>query len=358
MTSQWPTIKKIIASYNDSATLIWPNEKGNIFSANTGVLLQDKQGEVIAHNRVAAEILNLKLEELCRAQSIRDLWKTQDYPLPFENTCFIKTVKTGRSHSEILIIQFQNGEQRRLLFNSQPLFHIRETEPFSVVTYIVDLTESELPHKMTEEVTKDFSETLIEAQERERTRIGHELHDNINQILSVIKLFLNMLTPENENEKKIVTKSREYIFIAIEEIRKLSQELVVPQLIEKSLTGSIQRLVDDLSISSDIKIKFTHSDENELLSPGKKITIFRIIQEQLKNILQYSKAQHIEISLQYKGNLAELIIKDDGVGFDATQTRKGIGLSNIYERSRFYNGTVEVQTKPGEGCTLIVSIPV
>jgi signal transduction histidine kinase len=358
MKRQLPTIKKIIAFNNDGDDLFLPGEKENIFSANTGVLLQDKQGEVIAYNQEAVEILKLNPEDLCRPHCIRDLWKTQDYPVPFENTCFIKTFKTGKSNSELLIIQFQNGEKRRILLSSQPLFHFRETEPFSVVTNITDITENKLSHKIKEEVANEFFETLIDVQEKERTRIGHELHDNVNQILSVIKLFLNMLTPENENEKMIVTKSREYIFIAIEEIRKLSQELVVPQLIEKSLTESIQRLVDDLSISSDIKIKFTHDHENDLLSPGKKITIFRIIQEQLKNIMQYSKAKCINISLEYNDNHAELIIKDDGVGFDVTHTRKGIGLSNIYERSRFYNGGVDIQSRPGEGCTIIVRMPV
>src|SRR5436190_2749156 len=77
---------------------------------------------------------------------------------------------------------------------------------------------------------KEMSETVIRVQEQERTQIGHELHDNVNQILSTVKLFVDMLTPANKEESKIKAKSLEYVMLAIEEIRKLSKELVVPQL--------------------------------------------------------------------------------------------------------------------------------
>jgi signal transduction histidine kinase len=214
------------------------------------------------------------------------------------------------------------------------------------------LTEEKLERQ------KEVSEMVIHVQEKERTRIGHELHDNVNQILSTTKLFVDMLVPDNNDQKKIKEKSLQYIMLAIEEIRKLSKEMVVPQLKEKGLITSIQALIEDIHLSTPVKIKFLHDQENDLLSSGKKVSLFRIVQEQLKNILKHSKAKCIDICLQTKDNYIQLVIKDNGVGFDSSKTHRGIGLSNIYERTRFYNGDVVLQTKPGEGCTLKVEIPV
>ena len=121
--------------------------------------------------------------------------------------------------------------------------------------------------------------------------------------------------------------------------------------------GSIQSLIEDIHFSDVIKIKFTHDHENELLSPAKKMTLFRIAQEQLKNILKHSSAKQVDVYLQCKYNNVQLTIKDDGIGFDPEHTSRGIGLSNIHERTRFYNGDVEIKTSKGKGCILMVTIP-
>ena len=234
--------------------------------------------------------------------------------------------------------------------------------PVKMIGSLQDVSEiKKLENQLLEEQLKrqiEVSETVIRVQEKERTNIGYELHDNVNQILSTVKLYIDMLTPANKREKEIKGKSLEYIMLAIEDIRKLSKELVVPQLNGNGLIGSIQALIEDIHFSSIIRIKFTHDQENELLSPGKKITLFRIVQEQLKNILKHSSAKHVEIYLQCKNNDVQLTIKDDGVGFNPKQSPRGIGLSNIHERTRFYNGNVDIKTSAGKGCILIVTIPI
>ena len=234
--------------------------------------------------------------------------------------------------------------------------------PVKMIGSLQDITGlKELENQLMEEKLqrqKEISETVIRVQEKERTRIGHELHDNVNQILSTVKLFIDMLTPAGQEEKEIKKKSLDYIVTAIDEIRKLSKELVEPQLNQNGLVASIDTLVEDIHLSTCIKIKFTHNQENDLLSPGKKVTLFRIIQEQLKNILKHSKANQVDINLQSTVSTTNLTIRDNGIGFDLRQTHRGIGLSNIYERTRFYNGSVDIQTTLGKGCCLNISIPV
>jgi PAS domain S-box-containing protein len=233
--------------------------------------------------------------------------------------------------------------------------------PVKMIGSLQDVTAyKELEDKLTQEKLdrqKEISETVIRVQENERTRIGQELHDNVNQILGTVKLFVDMLTPSGENEKIIKEKSVTYLVSAIEEIRKLSKELVAPELKEKGLLESINRLIEDIRLTTSIQVKFIHDQENELISRSKKITLFRIVQEQLKNILKYSQASHVDIVLQCKNSNLQLLIKDNGVGFDMKQIRRGIGISNIHDRVKFYNGTMKIESEPGKGCSLEVFIP-
>jgi PAS domain S-box-containing protein len=240
-------------------------------------------------------------------------------------------------------VVYENGLPVKMIGSLQDVSEIKKLEDM--------LTEEKLQRQ------KEISETVIRVQEKERTRIGHELHDNVNQILSTTKMFVEMLTPANEEEKKIKERSIEYLLSSIEEIRKLSKELVMPQFKEKGLVESIYGVIDDIQLSSPLRIRFIHDVENDLLSPGKKITFFRIVQEQLKNILKYSKAKQVDICLHCKDENAQLVIKDDGIGFDPKQTQKGIGLSNIHDRTRFYNGSVDIDSAPGKGCIITVTIP-
>jgi PAS domain S-box-containing protein len=204
---------------------------------------------------------------------------------------------------------------------------------------------------------KEISEIMVKAQETERTRIGHELHDNVNQLLSATKLFVDYLTPVGKEQRLVKQKSIDYIQLTIDEIRKLSKELVAPSLKEKGLVQSIRGLVEDIEMVDAMKIRFEHDEENDQLSNGKKVAIFRIAQEQLKNILKHSHAKNTMISLFASDKQVKMVIADDGEGFNPQQTYQGIGLGNIRERVNFYNGTVDIQSARGHGCKLTVIIP-
>lgn len=240
-------------------------------------------------------------------------------------------------------VVYENGLPVKMIGSLQDMTSLKEMENM--------LMEEKLERQ------KEISETVITVQEKERTRIGHELHDNVNQILSTVKLLVDMISASGKEQKELKTKSLDYIALAIEEIRKLSKELVAPQLIGNGLVNSISTLIGDIQLSNVIKITFNHDNESESLSPGIKVTIFRIVQEQIKNILKYSKAENAEISLQSNTGETQLIIKDDGIGFDIRQTPRGIGFSNIYERTRFYDGLVSIESAPGKGCVVRVTFP-
>lgn len=240
-------------------------------------------------------------------------------------------------------VVYENGLPVKMIGSLQDISAIKELES--------RLNDERLQRQ------KEISETVIQVAETERTKIGHELHDNVNQILSTAKLFVDMLAASTPDQQVIKDKSNDYLAMAIEEIRKLSRELVAPQLKEEKLEDSIRLLVADIEMAHDMAIRFTGEPLLENLSQGKKITFFRIVQEQLKNIIKHSQASCTEITLSIRNDFAVLRIADNGQGFDPNQTHRGIGLSNIYERTKFYNGQVDVVAAPGKGCAISVSIP-
>ncbi len=256
--------------------------------------------------------------------------------------------------------QCQDGEYKNLVDRGFVIYD--NGKPVKMIGSITDVTNEKLMENLLAEEKlhqwKIISETIIRVQEQERSRLGREMHDNVNQILSTIKLFVEMLNPVAEFEIDIKNKIREYVLLAIEEIRKLSKEMVAPQLENESLSEYIKQIIDDIGLATKLKIKFTHDAEIELLSPGKKLTLFRIVQEQIKNILKYSKASNAEIMLQCNNANTQLSIIDNGIGFDTNKTSRGVGMGSIRDRVKFYNGTMEIISAPTKGCQINISIPI
>ncbi|OQP65678.1 PAS domain-containing sensor histidine kinase [Niastella populi] len=235
-------------------------------------------------------------------------------------------------------------------------------KPVKIIGSLLDLTEiKELENQLIQEKIKhqkEIAKSIIDTREKERTRLGQELHDNINQLLLVAKLYMGLLKPSEAGNKVIAKKVVDSLDMAIADIQAISREMVLPKLKEKTLADSIRQMVKDIKMTCKFKVKFLYDkQECEGISEGKKIALYRIAQEQLKNIIQYSKATNVLIQLQYNADTVELTVQDDGAGFDPLKRTKGIGLRNIYDRTLLYNGRVELNSAPGNGCQLKIIIP-
>ena len=182
-----------------------------------------------------------------------------------------------------------------------------------------------------------------------------ELHDNVNQLLAASNLSLNLALSQVDH-KPFILQSQEYIAKAMKEIRKLSQVLVGPAH-EKTmgLIAAVEELISNISILKDIMISFNYStyDENES-EIGLKIVIYRIIQEQMSNILKHADASEVRIELKKEKNDLILVITDNGKGFNTSAKGKGIGLTNIKNRAELYDGTVKIVCPAGKGCKMMI----
>jgi signal transduction histidine kinase len=117
-------------------------------------------------------------------------------------------------------------------------------------------------------------------------------------------------------------------------------------------------LIDSLMRTRTLNIEFEYCEFNEEAIPeNQKLSLFRIVQEQLNNIIKHSGAQNVWIRLFNEAGEFILQIKDDGKGFDSSHPRKGIGILNIKNRAELFNGKAEIITEPGSGCQLVVSFP-
>lgn len=212
------------------------------------------------------------------------------------------------------------------------------------------------------EKQRAVTEATIKGQEKEREQLALELHDNINQILATSQLYLDFSLAEDTIRREVVEKSKDYIANAIEEIRRLSKALLPPSLDEFGLITALNELVACITMAGNFKIdkRWDNFDER-ILQKDQKLAIYRIIQEQLNNIIRHAAASNVTIKLQLvdeapQHNL-ELLIKDDGRGFDPSLKRNGVGLRNIINRAELFGGSVSIQSKPGKGCELRVIFP-
>ena len=206
---------------------------------------------------------------------------------------------------------------------------------------------------------KLITETSIQVQEKEREQIGKELHDNINQILAATKLYLDIAMKESAEEEvtEILLKSHKNLQSAMEEIRQLTQSLVAPSLGGVTLDQALSRLIDNLPQAASLNLSLdTSGYTGDVPDEGMKLTCYRIVQVQLNNIIRHSHAKDAIIQLK-KGDRLELSIRDNGIGFITGKNTAGIGLRNIRNRVGFYNGEVHIDSAPGKGCTLTVTIP-
>lgn len=219
---------------------------------------------------------------------------------------------------------------------------------------LLEMEQQILSQKIQEQ--KIISRAIIKAQEKEKNHIGQELHDNISQILVSTKLFLFATGHNNEAMKKLIKYPLELIDNSIEEIRSLSSRQVTP-LKNISLKELVQTQLNRLKENTEIKTTFVCHMVKKNIDDDLKLNIYRIIQEQANNIMKYAKPKHVNISIESDQKNLKIVTVDDGKGFDVKSKRKGIGISNMFNRIESFNGEMTIESSPGKGCKTHITIP-
>lgn len=205
---------------------------------------------------------------------------------------------------------------------------------------------------------KEITQAILTAQETERAEIGKEFHDNLNQILRAAKLYIEMAKTDDSIRIMCLDKTSGYITTVIEKIRQISRVLASPNMHTIGLHESIYILIEDLITVYPIMIEFHQKNITErILTERAPLNIFRIVQEQLNNILKHSKATYALIGLFVHRKKLHLNIKDNGIGHDSFVPTKEGGIRNIESRVEYYNGATNVISSIGDGYEFTIAIP-
>jgi PAS domain S-box-containing protein len=242
-------------------------------------------------------------------------------------------------------------------------FIIRENgKVVRVIGAIQDITEyNQLQEKLVlqeESKKRAIVRSIIETQEKERRQLSVELHDNVNQILSSCKLMLEVAKENKDKAPLLTEKSYQSIQLAITEIRKISHNLNPSAVEDFGLREAITEMVDEINLSEKVKVdfKFSATAKKTPLKSEDKIAVYRIVQEQLNNILKHANAKNVFIELAINPLKIYLFIEDDGNGFNPKKINKGIGLKNIHHRVEYYHGTIAIESGKNKGCKMTITL--
>ena len=205
---------------------------------------------------------------------------------------------------------------------------------------------------------KDVVDAVIGAQEKERNELSAELHDNVNQLLAASILYLKTAQKQEVIKESLITQSLDYVQKAVDELRNISRNLTPSELKMNGLSAALRVFAEKLHIPNSFEVKLVTGELNETkINQPLKLAVYRIVQEVINNILKHANANEVAIHLCETDNNLKLTVTDNGKGFDLLTIKKGLGITNIYNRAENFGGSAEIISSPGKGCTWNVAIP-
>lgn len=210
--------------------------------------------------------------------------------------------------------------------------------------------------KLLQEQHEKSVRDIFDAEQKERIRIARDLHDSIGQKLAVMKMLL-----PSKSEFPEVEKVANYLDETTAEVRSISHNLI-PEILSFGIVKAAASLAERINSAENIQVSFLADDSiKELqLSKQTELSLYRIIQEITSNIVRHSKTKELKIELKQQTNLFQIIIADNGVGFDndAIDSSSGLGWKNIYARIKLVNGNIKIHSEKNKGSNFLINIPV
>jgi PAS domain S-box-containing protein len=223
-----------------------------------------------------------------------------------------------------------------------------------ILVFAEDVTR----RKQLEEELLGMSQKLIASQEQERARIGRELHDDINQRLAMLSLELEQLQENPSEIQPRVKELRRQMAEVSNDVQALSHDLHSSKLEYLGVVAGMKSWCKEFAERQRMQIDFK-SDVPSAVPLEIGLTLFRVLQEALHNVIKHSGARQVEVQLQEDSSEIHLIISDSGRGFDPESAfqGKGLGLTSMRERIRLVNGTISIESKQSGGTTINVRVP-
>ena len=318
---------------------------------------------------------------------------TTDAAVLYANQCFSRMVKcpleqvTGGSFHRFLVLEDQAllrpllkqadkyGSKIQVLLNASDGSQmpvqvsirslVKDSSNRAAIAIVVtDMTLA----RRNEELLRMLSQRMVQAQEAERGRVALDLHDRITQLLCAILIrchtLADSLSSLNMPAKGEAIKLREMLGQAVEEVEGISRNLRPSVLDELGLVAVLRDTSTEFTERVGVPVKLVCKQLTERLPSDTELALYRILQEALKNVEKHAHARHVTVCLKRQGAFVQLLINDDGIGFEpdrypaSGKGKGGFGLLGMRERATYVGGTLKVNSSPGKGTAIETQIPV
>ena len=327
------------------------------------IYVKDNDLKHIINNKASYLVMGYDSEEPTLGKSVTDIFGDNEFTkVYYEEDERILRTGEGLANREEPFLK-KNGEVRCLLTNKFP-FKDDHDNIIGIIGISSDITERKNAEESLREMNtqlKELSNHLQNVREEERKYLAREVHDELGQLASVVKMdidWLQLRLPDmGEAPRKRIEHASATSNILINSIRKIASSLRPGMLDDLGLTASLDWQCKEFAAANGIPCKFNSYLNDELLSDKVKNELFRICQESLTNIMRHAKATEVEVTISEKQDEIQLCIQDNGIGFNPVQSRSTLGLVGMRERSLSINGSLVIKSEAGKGTTIFIIIP-
>lgn len=327
-----------------------------------GVSVVDSNRKIQEFNNALCQILELSPEELLSGKYNNRRYLNSDYTeFNFDELPSIRTIQKNEPIRDVEVcVEVEGGIRKWVSVNAAPIPYLN-----SSILATIDITgqkKAEAEIVKSREQLMQLYRHLNEVREEERSAIAREIHDELGQSLASLKLDLIGIKEDFEEQLKLkrkIDKAITLVDTSIKTVQKISSALRPQMLDELGLAAAIEWLSNDFKKRSGIKCSLDLQDI-DYLEPNISISLFRIFQAALANIMLHSKAKSISVKLELRDEILLLSVKDDGIGITQEQinSSKSFGIVGMSERAEQINGSFEINSEINKGTEIKVTVPV
>jgi PAS domain S-box-containing protein len=329
-----------------------------IESMNEGALTVTADKLILYANHCFARMIKCPLEQVI-GSSFRRFLSAEDRA---KLRPLLK--RADKSGSKIQVrLRACDGSQRPAQISIRPLAR-KSLKGATSGLVVTDMTEA----RRTEELLRALTHRVVQAQEAERGRVALELHDHITQLVCAALIrsqsLANQLFGDNDPAKREAMKLREMLGQTADEVERISRGLRPSVLDELGLVAVLRDTSTEFAERTGVSLKLACVQLTARLPAATELTLFRILQEALKNVEKHARARHVTVCLRWRGDCIQLAIHDDGIGFDSDHHparrngKAGLGLLSMRERVTYAGGDFKVKSLPRCGTEIEVRVPV
>lgn len=319
-------------------------------SSDDAIISKTLDGTVTSWNRGAEKVLGYQASEIIG----RNIMRIIPSELEEEEKEIIRKMRAMQS--------IDHYETKRIRKDGTPIFVSLTISPITDATGKV-VGASKVLRDITESKRYDQKLMLaaIKAQEEERYEMGGELHDNVCQILASSLMFLGLMKKSvAANAQVYFEQTHQMISLASAEIRNLSHRLAPALFDNATLEDAFKQLLNTFNVESNytINLYFDERSKSYPMDRDLQLNLYRILQEQLRNIIKHAKASTIDVSVSTHENSLQMTIADNGIGFNQHGFKTGIGLANMNRRAQLFAGSLAIASEIGKGCRIVLTVPI